>query len=192
MDHLVSFKDHKVEYKRLDEDTELLVWAIPGRKMYSITYLCRDGILYVSGDYGSAIYRWTEPNSLKWIAGCDLGYFSSKCQASPSGTGFMRWDGERAKEILEDELRENPMEADLDEWEDKIKHLRSSLYSENELIAFLYDYSNREFLEAVFGVNYTEFFSGIGERLDEWCEIQWQGLKEAMKQLENANEKVTA
>jgi len=51
-----------------------------------IWYILRQSTLMVYGDLGEAIYRWYGPDAtLRWVSGCDLQYFHSKCMASEDG-----------------------------------------------------------------------------------------------------------
>jgi hypothetical protein len=56
--------------------------------MYRVSFIHKRGTLFVCGDYGQAVYEWSDPQTLDWMALTDLGYFAGKCKASPVGAGF--------------------------------------------------------------------------------------------------------
>jgi hypothetical protein len=56
--------------------------------------------LHVAGDYGNAVYSWSDQVDLEWIARKDFGYFHNKCRASPVGSEFLSWDGDIARERI--------------------------------------------------------------------------------------------
>ncbi len=71
------------------------------RKVRSTDWLIRYTIvgginLVVTGDLGSAVYRWGEPISFPWLGGLELSYMMSKCEASQWGRQVREWSGEEA------------------------------------------------------------------------------------------------
>jgi len=93
---------------------DALKWAKPGTNNYRIDFLCDGPRLIVTGDLYEAIYIAGAPvdgGGLAWWAGCDIGYFASKCAASPSGRGFEMWDANLARINIrarfDDEERDN-------------------------------------------------------------------------------------
>lgn len=116
------FKDHKV---RLYQTATLtaegaktypitnLVWARPGSSIYRIDYLIYGATLFVTGDVGDAVYRWSEHLDLNFLAHLDTDYFGSKCMASDSEPRGKHWDEGRVKRWIEEKLaqwaEENPI-----------------------------------------------------------------------------------
>ena len=59
-----------------------LIWAKPGTSTYLVRYILINSTLVVTGDLGSAIYRWGHDKEIgfEWIARCDFCYFASKIE----------------------------------------------------------------------------------------------------------------
>lgn len=95
-------------------EIETLLWRRPGTWNYAVRYLRIGGTLIVTGDLYDGVYHWggNPPKTLAWIGGCDIGYFASKCQASPIGRQFKSWDEEVARRRIEAQLE------DADRWAD--------------------------------------------------------------------------
>lgn len=60
-----------------------LRWANPENSNYLVTYLLYGATLFVGGDLGHAVYRWSphDAMSLRWIANCNLPYFAEKIES---------------------------------------------------------------------------------------------------------------
>lgn len=90
------------------------------------TWIIYKGTLTVLGDNGAAVYRWNDKGlSLKFLAGCNLDYFSSKCLADRIGSDQLEYDADYAEEIITDAViehitsgAEDPLETpvDFDSW----------------------------------------------------------------------------
>lgn len=100
------FKNHVVEQEHESE----IVWATPGTGTNRVVYRLMVGSLFVSGDLGHAIYQWTQPISWPFLAGLELDYFASKCEASEVGRNYETWTLETAQarlvELVNDWRRE--------------------------------------------------------------------------------------
>lgn len=89
-----------------DPDTER-VFRKPKSSDWLIRYTIVGGIhLVVTGDLGSAVYRWGDRISFPWLAGLSLSYMMSKCEASEWGRSAREWDGQQAARGLAWELSE--------------------------------------------------------------------------------------
>ena len=102
IDELIPhFKDHKLttvvdlhklkiyDFKRSDSGMYKQRWVLDG------------GTLIVTGDCFDAIYKWYGPGiSLKFLLGCNLGYFSSKCVADMDGRNQTTYCEENAEEMM--------------------------------------------------------------------------------------------
>jgi len=93
-----------------DPDTELVFRKVQGTD-WLIRYTIVGGInLVVTGDLGSAVYRWGEPISFPWLGGLHLWYMMSKCEASEWGREAREWNGEQAARGLAWHLSETSPE----------------------------------------------------------------------------------
>ena len=102
------FKDHKAEVHRFltpssTDYLEYLLWKKPQNSIYMVKYYCHQGTLMITGDAYEAIHCWGNfPQiNLRWISGCDFGYYMSKMQASQHGRDGRRWQARAAKEKLD-------------------------------------------------------------------------------------------
>jgi hypothetical protein len=80
------------------------------------------GTLIVQGDNYDAIYRWNSTNvTLKFLAECNLGYFSEKCRADKDGDPQEVFDDKYASDFLksiaaDNIFHEENTEISEDEW----------------------------------------------------------------------------
>ena len=98
------FKDHVATYEAHNENLETLQWRKPGDSHYAIWFVRHHGVLMVWGDCYEATYMWNnQPGfGLRWIVGCSLDYFVSKCRASSRGRDPRIWDSaELSKDLRE-------------------------------------------------------------------------------------------
>ncbi len=96
MDFDNTFKDHVAKREEFS-GKEFLMWRNSnGSSNYAIFYVRVWGMLMVFGDCYEATYQWNfeEGFNLTSIAKFDLGYFTSKCRASPHGRDPFIWDGQ--------------------------------------------------------------------------------------------------
>lgn len=164
------------DQKETEYPVQRLIWAEPGRHMYSITYLLHRGHLFVSGDYYEALYRWSGDISFEFLAGCDLGYFAEKCKSPPIG-GKYCWDMAKAQSIFAEELCA-PGGA-LEDMPDEIrKEARDSLYSESEWQKFLSANTSEDWMPYL-SKESSELISP-GKVLNSYIEIHLLGIRMAM------------
>jgi len=187
-DLATQFKDHVATYEKIHciDGTimERLLWAKPDTSCFSMEYIRKNGILYVSGDLGFASYWWSGSNSLKWISKCDIGYFAGKCEASENGRSFTVWDCDKAVEYIKEYI------SDQDDYfgePGKSKEVMAkfeeaqgfdAVCSEYEWIAWCYEYA-----QDIFGDDWGESLGNIGMVLNIRCKYHLEGLKIAMAQL---------
>ena len=57
-------------------------------------------VLFVTGDYGDAVYTWPTSVLLEQIAGFGLEYFAEKCTASEVGIPFRQWYPNEARDFV--------------------------------------------------------------------------------------------
>jgi len=104
------FKEHEVTiYEQASlggVPFEFLRWQKPGTSVGLINFILKGHELFVSGDWHSATYAWSELADLVWIATCDTMYFNSKCEASPEGRIPKDWDAKECMKQMRDQIRE--------------------------------------------------------------------------------------
>lgn len=124
------FKDHKAHFRDLGE-VQILDWKIDNTFCCSIRYIFDSNKLYISGDYGCAVYWLTWNGTPQSFKGINLGYFYEKNAAHEYDEyefndkkarediedylSFMFEDYENAKEGHEEEIKDIEKEiAELD------------------------------------------------------------------------------
>jgi hypothetical protein len=84
-----------------------LLWKRPDSGIYRAEYIIERNRLIVFGDVDEAIYAWSSAVTWDFLAGCSLSYFREKCQASPVGRMYEAWDGDVARDYVNDLFRED-------------------------------------------------------------------------------------
>ena len=190
MDYDQVFKDHVAKHvvyvPRSDQKTpekEFMEWRNKnGCSTYCIFYMRVWGTLMVFGDCYEAVYQWNFEKgfNLAWISGCDIGYFSGKCRASPHGRNPYIWDDQVARKTMMKYLEENPdAREDFEEY-DGWDALREGKFEwDMWLHNHAYDVFGDEFY-------HMPEILDPGRRLDVMVEMHLEGLKRAMAQVGTA------
>jgi len=106
------------------DDVVIIRWGCPDSGFHAIYYTLFGNVLSVCGDFGGAVYQWSERITLPFLANCHIGYFAGKCEASPHGRGFLAWDVNACEAgLLEHCDDENYRESAL---RDIIRHIKES------------------------------------------------------------------
>lgn len=112
------FKYHKAKIIQ-EEDIKVLEWRKPGSGYYGVTYIFNGYYMFVSGDLGDAVFRFTEQARLERIANYSLDYFESKMTAYHEPTKDFNPD--KAKKYLEEMKQENEELFRDDTYEELLK-----------------------------------------------------------------------
>ena len=178
------FKDHEITYQiehthqdNRDNDVALEIVHFRSKEydtMYALEFqLHRGRHLLVTGDYGYAVYSWSDPHNLYWIANTDFGYFHSKCKASSYGEKFLQWDGDIGKERIEI-YAENK-----DDWSPSKKNKFLKYASEQIKYRRTWIWWLHQFGDKFFDSVEMERMSDVGYIPHEWSRIQHDALKAA-------------
>jgi hypothetical protein len=174
------FKDHVATFSECGATgLKLMEWKAPKTWCYAIRYILDGGTLCVWGDLGEAVYRWNGGASFEFIAGTDLGYFKSKCEASEKGRGsdFYDFSFEEFAKNLRTEIGENPESyRDVD-----LESLEYCEPDEYGVISWLRD-------QPIDGETAGHFLSG-GKTINLRCAAHWMGIKMAVAQLASVSSK---
>lgn len=100
-----EFRDHTATFSK-EGELPTLNWKKPGTGIFGVRYIIDQNILFVSGDLGFAVYRWSERITWDFLAGCDLDYFSSKCEASENGKMYIEFSQTLLIKQMEERIRE--------------------------------------------------------------------------------------
>lgn len=97
-----KFKDHILtEVLNTDKVKIFDFRKSDGSIWYYQRWIINHGTLIVLGDCYDSIYKWNDSSiSLKFLANCDLGYFSSKCKADKDGSNQVVFDSSEAEKYL--------------------------------------------------------------------------------------------
>jgi hypothetical protein len=122
--HVASIVKYEVTiWRATDPPIHSLIWAKPGTSTCLVRYLLLNSTLIVTGDIGSAIYRWGHDKDMgfEWIAKCDFQYFASKIEGLNRGES-REWNPDvceqRAREFFEGQRNEDwtPHTGFSEEW----------------------------------------------------------------------------
>lgn len=162
--------------------TEEMAWKRPDSGTYGVRYIIAGPTLFVQGDLGHAVYRWSEAMSFPSIAGCDLQYFHGKCQASEFGREYLTWD--------EDEALDYFTEITTERIADAAASRQGEIRALTEGGKFAIRGGRNEYQEwlqggdarLVLGNDFWEYGS-IGMVIDRRCRAHLIGVKMAVEQL---------
>ncbi len=182
---IADFKHHIVEHHGIVKfdnfSMEYLRFRKPGTSCGLIDYKQIHGRLFVSGDYGDAVYNWFNNNSLEWISKCNLGYFHGKCTASEKGSSLFNkeWDSNLVEKAVFEKFAE---ERDCRGFK---KYLDANVPTgdKDELICFC---QNIEMDEILNDPDWWEWFIESGETIPVRTRLHLLGLKLGMKQIEDS------
>ena len=112
------FKYHKAKIIQ-EEDIKVLEWRKPGSGYYGVTYIFNGFYMFVSGDLGDAVFRFTEQARPERIANYPLSYFEEKMTAYHEPAKDFNPD--KAKKYLEEMKQENEELFPDDTYEELLK-----------------------------------------------------------------------
>lgn len=174
-------------YSRQKGHVYQLDWGRPGTSVYFHRYLIVGPVLFVTGDCGDAVYRWSRNLTWEWLAGLNLDYFAGKCQASEVGRDYKEWDQRKAtayvQSLIDDKAAED-YEAGLtatavadkpDDWSSTLwDATQDKWHLEQWLLC-----NGEELL----GFDWMEFFDmSCGSRTSSRCQAHLLGIKMAVEQ----------
>jgi hypothetical protein len=179
------FADHRATVAAHDPadesqyEIQTLYWAKPGTGHLAVRYVIMGPVLMVWGDLESAIYRWSSVISWEFLAGCDLQYFESKCEASPKGRDYEDYDSDLALADFNEDIKrraeEGYAEPDQQLVDDARQALRYGLEDWNEWM--------RSNGSQLFGSDWYEWVPSFGKRIAHNCAAHLVGIKMAVAQL---------
>jgi len=183
-DHIAIYNNYyQIDDKEKVDEISVLYWKKPETGINAIKYILHKGGLFVSGDLGEAIYRWSSGISWKFLSDLSNSYFMKKCEASEVGRYFEEWNEEEA-------LRQLKECADQEyfNW-DTFKNSGGEqyLYDKNEWIVWLNSYDIDR--NKIFGSDAWEWVYSCGNRPHIRFLFHKIGLEMAYKQLEGKKEK---
>ena len=211
MRDLFTKKGHRAVLLQNDPHFMRVNWQAPGSMEYGIWYLLDkdNGMLYLSGDMGAAVFGWHHPQSARKIASflSDIGYMISKAEAS---SDLYTCDEDDLKADILDEIRDHcgtddevaqfldtQKEVDEDpDWTDMIDrpYFRQDFKSEWEDFCFglddcihesrfFPDDSRREFLDDYLGPDWWNHCDDWGRRIHPRVYAWAAGFQMAVRQL---------
>ena len=178
------FAGHVATLTTYDDGLQRINWRDPQQgNTYWIEYLLDGCDLFVTGDVGSAVYRWSRPAGafVDFLGGLELEYFASKRECM-EGAANHGWE----PRLAEAEIRryfEDPENADalsvLDKTRDSVDDLVALAASRDTWSYFLSSGAGAQ----VFGDEWWECWPGIGDMLLLRIVAHWVGITMAVAQL---------
>jgi len=116
-----KYKDHVLVEILNTEKTKIFEFKNENSYTHYQRWIIDKGTLIILGDNYDSIYRWNDSSlSLKFLANCDLYYFSSKCVADKDGSNQKTYDSVKAEEALKkiaiDRIYDNEID-EIENWE---------------------------------------------------------------------------
>lgn len=158
---------------------EFLLWGQPGTSNCRVHYYFHASTLMVTGDLGSATYRWSYESdmNMEWVSKLNLDYFAGKTETLQGRGQPKQWDSrvavQRGIEWFNEEENKQYLK-EIDDWQ-------SYISSKEEWANFLAADSN-----PVFDTRSPLIEAGAsewGDVLDIRCIGHWLGLKLAFEAL---------
>lgn len=108
------FENHVAKVEQLDEDTQILSWKEEGTVIYSLEFVFRNNMIFVSGDLGYGVFytTWYPKWDYDWEH-INVGYFAEKCQCVKNGIYI--WDEQKGIENLKESYSYAFNEEEYDE-----------------------------------------------------------------------------
>ena len=99
-----NFENHVLTtVSDISEEIKVFDFRTPDKSyMYSQRWMVFKGTIVITGDCYAAVYSWSGPISLKFLAGCDIGYFNEKCDADKDGSTQKVYDASQAESIMKE------------------------------------------------------------------------------------------
>lgn len=106
------FKEHNPEVG--SQVSNHIRWRRPDTTNYLVDYTIIGQNLVVTGDLGSAVYKWSQILTWEFLLGCDLHYMLEKCEASEVGRQFVCFQQNVAQQHVNDALRDAGVQLDVE------------------------------------------------------------------------------
>jgi len=133
------FKDHVATINTYGDIT-VLEWAKPGTVIFSIRYVFDQNKMYVSGDLGEAVFKFTEKAFPERIARYGLSYFYEKLKAfSSDKKDFSRVKANEYIDELITQYREDEVEFDRNAYED-LREIVNDSETNEDFVMKMYEF----------------------------------------------------
>lgn len=184
----VWFKNHVAKTIPQGEAAgfETIRWKAPDTSNYLISYTLHGLYLFVTGDVGDAVYRFSSPTTFEAIASMNIDYFASKCTASENGRFYESWDGDTVAKRLNEWVADAYEKEEEDERQQKLEG-RGEWWNLPDAFGCAHVAEDwHQYLSHhgydVFGNDWIEF-GEIGKVVDVRCIGHLVGIKMAVEQL---------
>jgi hypothetical protein len=176
------FKDHKAVLTK-HGDLEVLDWCKPETNIFAVRYVFDGYKMYVSGDLGAAVFRFTQPVNPFCLSGYNLDYFEEKMVAFQDAHRDFNKDTARA---YLNEWRKERSEEDKGFSHKTWAEARQELYNIVDDCSTIKEWEIHlnSFDVSRLGNDAWEWVSGIGDEIPMRVQSYLIGLKMAVEQLE--------
>jgi hypothetical protein len=181
------FKEHVATLEQ-QGTLQRLLWAEPERYSCSMVFIFSPGILCVSGDLGSAVFRFGNSfKDIRQLTGFDISYMAGKCEASEAGRNYWTWSPATAidditRQYQYDIKGREPSESEQEAYEN-IKGIinRLDINTHDAMCQVLLD--DDDDMVTLFGEDWVHSFYDLGMRYHERMKLMYIGLKMALESL---------
>jgi hypothetical protein len=171
------FKDHKATLTK-QGDLIVIDWRKPGTCTFAVRYVFDGRFLYVTGDIGEAVFKFSESG---YLVSQDyaLDYFTEKMTAS-SRPGYS-FDSELALKDLDERIQINNDEDSESYPDDAVEQLKSIINDCSNVKEFQQRINELDLYK--FGNEYYEWLPELGSTISGEVRAYLIGLKMAAMQL---------
>lgn len=181
-----DFSSHEITFYQMMQigekrfGCEFLEFMVRGTGIGAMRFHIVGSHLYVSGDYGDAVYKWPPPVSLQQIAGFGLSYFAGKCTASEVGSVFRCWYPDEASDWVTEWQNDcgEHRSAFRDAFDDAVVNHDDPFASALEWSIFLGDHG-----QELFGDGWEEY-ADVGYGWHLRCQLHHEGIIAAVGKLD--------
>jgi len=179
------FKDHKATLTK-QGDLMVIDWRKSGTCIFGVRYVFDGRFLYVTGDIGEAVFKFSEKGYLV-SQDYDLGYFMEKMTACSRPR--YQFDSDVALKELDDRINiakeEHDYENEDDDYEpypkDAVKELREIIAECSTVESFQHEINQLDLYQ--FGNEFYEWLPELGSTISGEVRAYLIGLKMASEQL---------
>jgi len=172
------FPNHNISTLSKSETFQRVVYRKPDTSFECMEFLIHGNSLIVLGDYGEAVYSFSERINFEFLSTCYLDYFHKKCKAYPESCNhqrFMTWNEKKAQ----DTLKSLDIDSNFNKLSEKVL---------KECFEEAYEYEAwKVFLDGNFGEYFGYYFEepeeiyAIGLEIHPWCQNHWKALQDIGK-----------
>ena len=179
------FKNHRANFETFSPNLSTLTWREEGTLIFFVRYIFDGANMYISGDLGEAVFRFTEKAVPERIAHYNLDYFCEKLRAlnNPTRDFSCEYANEYLDMILKDYEDEN-VEYDKGAFAE-LRRIIDNSTRVNDFHRELYDFDYYRI-----GNDAWEWLSDIGSVIPMQLRAYLEGIKMAVAQIDTGGSSI--